>query len=196
MRSDLGGLASWANIGFSIAAFIVGVVIVGRGGTGGADAMVAGAPLLLFGEGLKLAIGLCIAAQASALGRLIPGLAPRLLGFASALFMVSAGLIGAGAVLVPALRGLAAAVNPMALASVAASGLWALTTTIGTLKARWFPLWLMIAGALLPLPSLAALVWPAAGLGAFAVGLVWNLGLALILTGRQRPADERGRAPV
>ncbi|MFY8209730.1 MAG: hypothetical protein ACOVOE_10440 [Caulobacter sp.] len=196
MGSKFGGVASWANIAFSVTAFAVGVAIVGKGGGGGADAIVAGAPLLLFSEGLKLSIGLCLAVQVSALSGLIPGLTPRLVGSTSAVLMLAAGLIGAGAVLIPDLRALGAYVNPVALASVAASGIWALICTLAALRARRFPLWLTIAGLLLPLPSLAALVWPAAGFGAFILGLLWNLGLALILGRRRATADGQSPTPL
>lgn len=195
MGSKFGGVASWANIVLSVAAFAVGVAIVGKGGGAGADAIVAGAPLLLFSEGLKLGIGFCIATQVGALSGLLPGIAPRLVGFASAILMVAAGLIGAGALLIPDLRALGVYVNPVALASVAASGIWALICTIAALKVRLFPTWLAIAGALLPLPSLVAVIWPAAGFGAFIVGLLWNLGLALILGRRRATADGQSLTP-
>lgn len=196
MGSKFGGAASWANIALSVAAFGVGVAIVGKGGGGGADAIVAGAPLLLFSEGLKLGIGLCIAVQVSALSGLIPGLTPRLVGSISAILMIAAGLIGLAALLFPDFRALGAYVNPVALASVAASGIWALICTIAARKARLFPTWLTIAGALLPLPSLAALIWPAAGFGAFIVGLLWNRGLALILGRRRDAADGQSLTPL
>ncbi|OYX05002.1 MAG: hypothetical protein B7Z12_04825 [Caulobacter vibrioides] len=196
MGSKFGGVASWANIVLSVAAFAVGVAIVGKGGGAGADAIVAGAPLLLFSEGLKLAIGLCIAVQVNALSGLIPGLTPRLVGFFSAILMVAASLIGAGALLIPDLRALGVYVNPVALASVAASGIWALICTIAALKVRLFPFWLTVAGGLLPLPSLAALIWPTAGFSAFILGLLWNLGLALILGRRRATADGQSPTPL
>ncbi len=191
MGSKFGIVASWANIVFSVSSFALGVVIIGNGGGAGLDAIVAGAPLLLLSEGIKLCIGVCIAVQVNALYGLLPGLFPRLVGFASAVLMAVAGLIGAGAILLPEAHAMGALVNPVALASVVAGGLWALSCAILALKIRLFPAWLTVVGMLLFLPSIAALFFPAAGLSVFMLGLFWNLGLVLIFKQKNLATNEQ-----
>lgn len=181
MTFRYGSLASWLNILCSLAAFAVGLLILTRGGSAGAEAITAGAAWLWLSEGLKLLIGLCIVVQASALYRLIPDVRMRWIGLMAALLMGIAGLLGMGALLWPNLRGLAGYVNPIALLSVVASGLWALSASLASRKSQVFPLWMKCVGCLLPLPGLVAFVVPAAAFGAFIGGLLWNLGIGLKL---------------
>ena len=185
MKSPIGALASWANVTCSFAAFGLGLTIMAKGGSAGADAITVGAPLLLTGEALKLLIGGSLAIQVSAFARVTGGWLPRLAGFSSALLMVAAGAMGVAAILDPRFRPLASFVNPVALGSVVASGLWSLTSILAGRKDRRMPLWMVVVGALLPLPGVAALFVPAAGLAAFVLGVLWNIGVGIALSKRQ-----------
>lgn len=183
MRS--GSFASGLNIAASVGAFVVGLSIMARGGSGGADAIVSGVPLLMLGEGLKILIGLCIAIQVSAVSHLVPSPVSSLAGFSAAVVMICAGLLGVGVLLWPGFRGLAAYINPLALGGVVISGLWALSTIAASRKAPVFPVWLQTVGCFLPVPPLLSLIFPAAAIGAFLGGLVWNLGLGIELARRR-----------
>lgn len=181
MKSSIGVLASWANVTFSFAAFGLGLTILGRGGSADADAITVGVPLLVTAEALKILIGVTRAAQVAALGRVTGGMLPRLAGAACAVLMIVAGTMGVAATLSPQFRGLGAFVNPVALSGVVATGLWALASVIASRKAHRFPAWMAFIGALLPLTGIAALFIPAAGLAAFIVGVLWNIGVGAML---------------
>lgn len=185
MKSSVGVIASWVNVVSSFAAFGLGMIILGKGGSAGTDAIATGAPLLLAAEAVKLVIGGSLTVQVHALGRATGGWVPKLTGFAGALLMIVAGGAGIAAILNPDLRSLASFVNPLASGAVVATGLWALTSVLARRKDGSFPVWMACVGWLLPIPSMAMVFVPAAGLGAFVLGVLWNIGVATVLGGRR-----------
>lgn len=185
MKLGSGSFASTLNIAASLGALAVGVSVMSRGGSGGADAIAAGVPLLMLGEGLKILVGLCIANQVRAVFIIVAVPLPLLIGLTAALLMIAAGLLGFGVLLWPGFRGLAGYINPLALGGGVISGLWALSIIVASRKAPVFPVWLQAVGCFLPFPPLLSLIFPAAVIGTFLGGLVWNLGLGIELARRR-----------
>ncbi|MDV6330033.1 hypothetical protein [Asticcacaulis sp. 201] len=181
MKKSYGVWASWLNIASSFAAFGIGMIIIGKGGSG-ADAAVVGAPLLTGSEMLKLVIGLCLITQAAALAKLSGGRGARAVGFIAGLAMFVAGALGLAAVWLPAFHRAGSAVNMIALCGVAATGLWAALSGLAGFRDTHLPTWLCILGVLFAIPSLAAPFMPPMALGAFIIGIIWNFGVGICLS--------------
>ncbi|HTN40114.1 MAG TPA: hypothetical protein VLZ84_03115 [Asticcacaulis sp.] len=185
MKLSAGALASGFNIAFSIAAFALGIIIVQKGGSGGADALAAGVPVLSLAELCKLVIGACLFVQTFALGAVTRGFLPRVTGSTAAVLMLAAGGLGIAVITLPPLRAMASWINPLALFSVAMTGLWALTSVVAAWKSGVLPLWLRLTAVALAVAGLIAPVFPPAALAAFVAGVAWNSGVGMRLSRRQ-----------
>lgn len=185
MKLSAGAMASGFNIAFSIAAFALGIMIVQKGGSSGASAVSAGVLVLSLAELCKLAIGACLCVQTFALGALTRGFLPRLTGSAAAVLMLAAGGLGIAVITLPPLRAMASWINPLALFSVAMTGLWALTSAVAAWKSGELPFWLRLTAVALAVAGLIAPIFPPAALAAFVAGVAWNLGVGIRLSRRR-----------
>jgi len=181
MKTFYGAPASWLNIAASFVAFGIGMIIIGRGGSG-TDATVVGAPLLTLSEALKLIIGMCLIAQATALSGVLGRSGPRAIGIVAGLAMLTAGAIGLATIWLPMAGNWGSVVNLIALCGVAATGLWAALSAFWGLRCKDLPTWLCVVGFLLAIPSLAAPFLPPIALAAFVFGIIWNFGVGLRLS--------------
>jgi hypothetical protein len=189
MNQTLGAYAAWCNIAASFAAFGIGITIMLKGGAGGASAIVVGPALLFVAEVLKLVMALCLLFEAKALHVLTGHRLPLFFGIVTAILIAIAGSMGICAVLSASLRALGGYVNQLASASLVASSLWALTSVVTGWPKRLFPTWAATVGILLAISSVAAMIAPAFGLGAFVLGVIWHTAVGLRL-GEQRSRQE------
>lgn len=166
--------AAFALAALTVAALAIGVALVQQLGTdaGGGSAALAARPLLIAAEAVKLASAVYLALAVRAAGG---GLA-KLAGWSSALLLAASGATALAA-LWSANTSLGAAANPLALASLVATGLWALRLAFG--GERRLPAWLTIVAATFASAAIGAAFVPPVGLLAGLLGLFWWTGLGI-----------------
>lgn len=176
--------AAFCLAALTIAALAIGVALVRQlgmdagAGSAGADAR----PLLVAAEAVKLASAACLVIAVRASG----GGAARIAGWASALLLATSAA-AALAALWSANAALGSWANPMALASLVATGLWALGLAFG--GERRLPTWLGIVASLFAAAAIGAMLLPPVGLPAGLLGLAWwlSLGVAARRLAKQEP---------
>ncbi|QIK78747.1 hypothetical protein G7077_07405 [Sphingomonas piscis] len=192
-RQQAGALASFAAAALTIAGMGVGIGImqamsVASGmevASASVEALRAARPLLIAAELLKIVTGIAIIVAVTASRRRwrISTLAAGL-GYAAALLVMAAGVVGLFAVLALATSSprMGAIVGLLGLLSLPATGAWAALSTWGRPNA---PRSLRMAAILLAISGVATLVFPPVGLLFGVASLLWWITLGLTL---RRPA--------
>ena len=158
----------------TVAALAIGAVLVRQLGADAAagSAAAAARPLLITAEIVKLASAACLAVAVRAAG----GGPVRMAGWGSALLLAASGAAALAAIC-NANAALGSWANPLAIASLIATALWALGLSFGG-ETR-LPAWLRIVASLFAAAALGAAFVPPVGLLAGLLGLLWWFGLGI-----------------